>query len=431
MIQILSLLPGVELRCFRDARFKQGCLSVQLVRPMASSEAAMNALLPSVLLRGTRQHPDLRSITMALDDLYGAAVGPLVRRVGDYQATGLYCSFMDERFALPGDRVLEPMIAFLRELLLESPLENGGFRREFVESEKRNLISSLECELNDKQVYAMGRLLKAMCREDSFGLPRLGEKEQVAAIDEVELYRHYQKILSQSQIQLLYVGSAEPERVAALLKPVFDLPGRNPQILAPQSDLRPSPGGELEETMEVTQGKLCMGFTTPITNRTTDFVAMQLLNTLFGGGMTSKLFLNLREKQSLCYSVGSNYYGGKGIVTVSAGIDCDKKEAASGEILRQLECCSQGDFTQEELNAAKQALLSGLRATHDSPGAIESYYASSALSGLQWTPEEYMQAIDSVTPQQISRAAQSLHLHTRYFLTEQRKACPERTTQYD
>ena len=431
MIQIFPLLPGVELRCFRDARFKQGCLSVQLVRPMEASEAAMNALLPSVLLRGTQGHPDLRSITMALDDLYGAAVGPLVRRVGDYQTTGLYCGFMDERFALPGDRVLEPMVDFLRELLLEPSLENGGFRKEFVESEKRNLVSSIECELNDKQTYAMGRLLKAMCRGDSFGLPRLGEKEQVAAIDSGELYRHYRKILLESRIQLLYVGSTEPERVAQLLRPVFRLPGRDPKSLAPQSDLRPGPGGEVEETMEVAQGKLCMGFITPITNRTPEFAAMQLLNTLFGGGMTSKLFLNLREKQSLCYSVGSNYYGAKGIVTVSAGIDCDKKEAASGEIRRQLDCCRRGDFTREELNAAKQALLSGLRGTHDSPGAIESYYATSALSGLQWTPEEYMQVIDDVTPEQIRQAAQSLDLHTRYFLTEQPRTCPERTEQYD
>lgn len=267
MIQIFPLLPGVELRCFRDARFKQGCLSVQLVRPMASGEAAMNALLPSVLLRGTRVHPDLRSITMALDDLYGAAVGPLVRRVGDYQTTGLYCGFMDERFALPGDRVLEPMTAFLKELLLESPLEDGGFLKEFVESEKRNLISSIECELNDKQVYSMSRLLKIMCREDSFGLPRLGEKEQVAAIDSPALYRHYRKILSESRIQLFYVGSGEPERVAELLKPLFDLPGRKPQALEPQSDLHHSTGEDVEETMEVTQGKLCMGFVSSVTNR--------------------------------------------------------------------------------------------------------------------------------------------------------------------
>ena len=125
MIETISLSPGVTLRCCRDARFKQGCLSIQLVRPMTRQESAKNALLPAVLLRGTRSCPDLRAITLRLDTLYGASVNPLVRRVGDYQATGLYCSFMDDRFALPGDAVLQPMVAFLEELLLDSPVENG------------------------------------------------------------------------------------------------------------------------------------------------------------------------------------------------------------------------------------------------------------------------------------------------------------------
>ena len=121
MIQTTTLLPGVTLRCFADARFKQGCLSLQLVRPMCAEEAALNALLPAVLLRGCRSCPDLRSITMRLDDLYGASVGTLVRRVGDYQTTGLYCSFIDDRYTLAGDRVLAPMTDFLRQLLLLFP----------------------------------------------------------------------------------------------------------------------------------------------------------------------------------------------------------------------------------------------------------------------------------------------------------------------
>ena len=118
MIETKTLLPGITLRVCRDTRFKQGCLSFQLVRQMKPEEAALNALLPSVLLRGTRNCPDLRSITEHLDELYGASVSALVRRVGDYQTTGLYCGFMDDRFALPGDRVLAPMIGFLEELLL-------------------------------------------------------------------------------------------------------------------------------------------------------------------------------------------------------------------------------------------------------------------------------------------------------------------------
>lgn len=416
MIQTITLSPHITLRCCRDSRFKQGCFSFQLLRPMDASEAAKNALLPSVLLRGTRKHPDLRSITHRLDALYGASVTPLVRRVGDYQTVGLYCGFMDDRFALPGDKVLEPMIAFLEELLLDSPLENGGFLPGFVESEKRNLISTIESELNDKRVYAMGKLLKLMCREDTFGLPRLGEPEQVAAIAPADLYRHYRHILKTAPIHLFYVGSAEPERVAAMLAPLLSRLERQPEALPAQSAFHPCQGSGEREIMEISQGKLCMGFLTPITNRDKEFPAMQVLNTLFGAGMTSKLFMNIREKLSLCYSIGSGYYGSKGILTVSAGIDFDKEEVTRQEILAQLEDCQRGEITPEELRSAKEALLSSLRATHDAPGAIEAYYATGALSGMTMTPAEYMAAVEQVTLDQVVAAARTVRLHSTYFL---------------
>ncbi len=416
MIQTKQLLPSVTLRCCRDTRFKQGCFSFQIIRQMDAGEAAMNALLPNVLLRGTNQNPDLRAITQRLDELYGASVSPLVRRVGDYQTVGLYCGFMDDRFALPGDRVLEPMFSFLEELLLDSPLKDGGFLPEFVESEKKNLIATIESELNDKRAYAMGKLLKLMCREDTFGLPRMGEPEQVAAIKPGKLYGHYREILRTSPIQLFYVGSADSGRVAELVKPLFARLNRAPGGLEPQTAFRPCEGRDAVETMEVAQGKLCMGFTTSITNRDAGFPAMQIFNTVFGAGMTSKLFMNVREKLSLCYSVGSGYYGTKGIVTVSAGIDFDKEQLTREEILGQLDACRKGDISAEELKAAKEAILSSLRATHDSSGSIEGYYATAALSGMGMTPQAYMTAVENVTREQVVAAANTVTLHSTYFL---------------
>lgn len=416
MIETHMLAPGVTLRSFRDTRFKQGCLSLQLVTPMARETAAKNALIPAVLLRGTQAHPTLRAITQQLDTLYGAAVSPLVRRIGDYQTMGLYCGFMDDRFALPGDRVLEPMVEFLKELLLESPLENGGFLPEFVESEKRNLIATMESELNDKRTYAMNRLLETMCVGDSFGLPRLGQKEDVAAIDPVDLYCHYQTLLAESPVEIFYVGSASTDQVAALLRSLFSRLSRSPRALSPQTGLCPGAGSDLTEEMEVTQGKLCMGFLTPITNRMPEFPAMQVLNTLFGSGMTSKLFQNVREKLSLCYSIGSAYYGTKGILTVCAGIDFDKEKKTRQEILRQVTACQQGDITDKELKAAKEAILSSLRATHDAPGAIEGYYATAALSGMGLTPERYMAAVEAVTVADVTELARGIQLHSTYFL---------------
>lgn len=416
MIETITLMPGVTLRVCRDSRFKQGALSIQFVRQMDRQEAALTALLPNVLLRGTAKCPDLRAITQRLDSLYGAAVSLAVRRVGDYQTTGLYCGFMDDRFALPGDKVLQPMIAFVEELLLDPLLEEGQFCQRFVESEKKNLIATIQAERNDKRAYAMDQLLKTICGDDPFGIPRTGEPEQVAAIDAGMLYRHYRKILRESPIALFYVGSAPAEQVAALLKPMFARLDREPVTLRPQTPLTPGKAQEQEEIMEVTQGKLCLGYLTPITNRSPEFAAMQVLNVIFGSGMTSKLFQNVREKLSLCYSVGSAYYSTKGILAVSAGIDFDKEELTRQEVARQLEACQKGDISQQELQAAKEALLSSLRAVADSPAAIESYYSTAALSGLGMDVEEYMEVVRRVTAEDAAAAARSLTYQCGYFL---------------
>ncbi len=414
MIQTIPLTPAVTLRCYQDSRFKQGCLSLQLVRPMCRQEAAMNALLPAVLLRGSKGSPDLRDITLRLDGLYGASVGTLVRRIGDYQTTGLSCNFIGDRFALPGDRVLEPVTDFLRELLLEPVLEEGVFRTDYVEGEKRNLIAAIAAQKNDKRIYAGGRLLEHMCGSDSYGIPRLGDIPEVEAITAQSLFEHYQKILKTSPVELFYVGSADPRQVAELLKPLCV--NESPMTLPPQTALKPAKAGEVREQMDITQGRLCMGFTTPVTIRDKGFAAMQVLNSAFGGGMTSKLFMQVREKLSLCYDIGSSYYGSKGVITVAAGIEFSQKELAQEKILAQLEDCRRGNMSEEELLSAKQGIITQLQATHDSPGSIEGYYANAALNGLAMTPAEYIRAVEQVTLAQVMEAAESVKLHTVYFL---------------
>lgn len=416
MIQTISLLPGVTLRVFPAERFKQGCLSLQFLRPMCAEEAALNAIIPAVLLRGTVKQPDLRAITLRLDDLYGASVGALVRRIGDYQTMGLYSSFIEDRYALSGDQVLEPMLDFLEELLLEPLTEDGAFNREFVESEKRNLIATIESERNDKRAYTAAQMLKKMCAADSFGIPRLGETEWVEQIDAQTAWAHYQMVLRQSPVEIFYVGSGDVKTVANKLRHLFGRIDRVPQALSGQTAFRDGGGGYYTETMEISQGKLSMGFVTPITNQSPQFAAMQVLNTVFGAGMTSKLFMNVREKMSLCYSIGSGYYGTKGIMTVSAGIDCQKEKVVTEEILRQLDECRDARITAEELGAGKEAILSGLRGVHDSPGSIEGYETTAAISNLPLSVRQYYQAVEAVTVEDVAAAAKTVQLHTTYFL---------------
>ena len=412
----LPILPGVTLRCIQDSRFKQSAMSIQLLRPMLQQEAALNALLPAILLRGCRDYPDLQQITQRLDDLYGASVGTLVRRIGDYQTTGFYCGFMEDRFALPGDQILSPMIRFVMQLLLDPVVEEGGFSRDFIDSEKKNLISTIESERSDKRTYAAGQLLKIMCKNDSFGVPRLGEIPQVEAIDAQNAYAHYQKILRESPMEIYYVGSASAEQVAQLLIPELSRIQRDPQPLMPQTPFQTCPGSEEWEQQEIAQGKLSLGFTTSITNQDPRVPAMQVMNAIFGSGMTSKLFMQVREKLSLCYAIGSGYYGSKGILTVNAGIDTRQEAKAKAAIFAQLEACRQGQISQEELSAAKESILSGLRAVYDSPGAIESFFSTAAISGLGRTPETYAQQIQAVTVADVVAAANTVSFHSAFFL---------------
>ncbi len=416
MYQTLEILPGVTLRCRKATRFKQGALSIQFLRPMASGEAALNALLPAVLLRGCEGYPDLKCITEHLDDLYGASIGTLVRHIGDCQTTGLYCGFIEDRFALPGDAILAPMAEFISKLLFSPILEDGGFCREFVEGEKKNLISTIESQRSDKRAYAAGELLRRMCKHDPFGVPRLGTVEAVAAIDARTAYAHYQKLIAQSPVDIFYVGSAEPEAVAELLRPMFAGLSGARTALAPQTPFR---GGESihdTETMDIAQAKLAMGFVTPITNRDPRFAAMQLCNMIFGGGMTSKLFMQVRESLSLCYAVGSAYYATKGIVTVNAGIDACNEERTRRAVLAQLEACQRGEITPQELEGAREALLSSLRSVYDSPGAMENYFSTAALSGLGRSPEQYARELCQCTLDQVAEAARTVQYHSSFFL---------------
>jgi predicted Zn-dependent peptidase len=383
---------------------------------MCREEASLNALLPAVLLRGCASTPDLRAITLRLDDLYGASVGALVRRVGDLQTTGFYCNFIADRYTMGGEALLEPMVAFLGELLLDPVTEKGIFRRDFVQSEKKNLISALQCQLNDKRAYASNKLLRSMCRKDPFGIPRLGRVQEVKKVTANALYTHYRKVLKESRVDLFYVGPQDPAQIAQVLTALFAGLERCPECLPEQTPYRVCPGKEMAETMDVTQGKLALGYYTPITSRHPDLAAMQVMNTLFGSGMTSKLFQNIREKQSLCYDIGSSFYGSKGILTVNAGIDFEKEALVRAEIEKQLANCREGHITPEELAAAKESICSSLAGSHDSPGAIESYYASGALSGNTMDPETYAAAIQAVTVADCARAAGTLRYHTGFFL---------------
>ncbi len=412
----IALAPGVWLNTVQTDRFKTGCFSINLLRPLFYDDAAPNALIPSVLLRGCRDYPNMQLISQRLDELYGASVGTLVRKKGEVQTLGLFADFLEDRYANE-DPVFSDMMAFLRQLLFAPCQADGGFTEEFVTGESLNLKNAIDARINEKRAYAVSRLLHHMCSQEAYAVPRLGETDTLEAVTPQNLMDRWHKLLSSSRIELFYLGQQPQEAIAAAVTDLlYGLPRETQTAIGTELVLPDRPVQYVQESMDVTQGKLALGLRTDITVKDPRYPAMLLLNAIYGAGMTSKLFLKIREEQSLCYYANSSLDKFKGVMVIGSGIDFDRYQVALDGILHQLDLCKQGQITADELESARNYLISALRTGQDSPGQLDDYAVGQAIAGMDSSMMDLAIQLSAVTMDQVVEAANTLRLDTVYFL---------------
>ena len=409
-----KLAEGVYLTYLPARKFKTSLLSAQFAVPIRQETASAYALLPAVLRRGTVTYPDKGSLSARLDRLYGARIDYTVRKKGENQCVGFVASFIDDSFAPGGEKLLEPVADLLGELICDPATERGRFVPAYFESEKTNLIDAIRSLINDKRDYADSRLLWEMCAGEPYGISRLGSEETAEKLQLRKLYAQYGQLIATSRLELFYSGSADENRVGRALRSALStLPRENIQnVASPQDHPAREEVRTVVEELDVTQGKLGMGFSCG----SSDTAALLMGNTLFGGSSNSKLFLNVREKLSLCYYASSLYHRQKGLITVSSGIEFDNYQKAYDEILAQLAAVQNGDLEDWELEGARSTLLNAYASMGDSQGKLENFYLGQAVTGQSETPEDLAAQVRQVTPERIFKAMKTVKLDTVYFL---------------
>ena len=390
-----EILPGVWLNALHTEKFKTACLSLSLLTQLTRETASMNALIPYVLRRGTTRYPDMEALSARMDELYGAAVEPVVRRIGEIQCLGFYASIPEGDFLPGGKAVLHEVCELLGSLLL-SPATRGGL------------------------LYALMRCVEEMCCFEDFAVGRLGSESECENINYKKLTRQYHSLLQQSPVEIFYCGRADEREVRACL--------RDALITLPRGEIDYEIGTDLrmnaledaprfkEEALDVNQGQLCIGWRLGECMEDPDLASLLVFNAVFGAGTTSKLFQNVREKLQLCYFAGSLVDVHKGLLLVSAGIDFDKLDAAREEIFAQLEAMKQGEISEEELSAAKAGIASDLRAMTDSQGELEGFLLAQTVDGLDYGPLELAALVEDVSAEEVSAIARSTECDQIYFL---------------
>jgi len=413
------LADGVELAVTQTNKFKTGLLSATLTIPLSSDAATAGALIPEVLGRGSAHYPDMEKLSAAADALYGASLGPAVRQRGESQCVSFLCSFIDDRYALDGSAVLEPAANLMGEVLLNPFVQDGVFRRDYVESEGANLADRIRSRVNDKRSWAIFRLIQEMCAGEAYAVDKLGDERRAQNMTAKELWRAYQSLLSGAKVIFYYGGAARPERVEDAVRRAFGplLAGRTAPVHC-QVEAEPrGPVRMVTDSMDVTQGKLALGFRTGgVTMGGEGYPALLVCNALYGGSANSKLFVNVREKMSLCYYASSVLDKIKGLMVVSSGVEFSQFDRAQEAILAQLDGVRKGDFTKDELSAAARTVVNSLRSRLDSQGQMEDDQLTRLLFHSDQEGENLIRAVESVTADQVVQAAQRLRLDTVYRL---------------
>lgn len=409
---------GTRLTVAPSEKFKTSVMSACLVLPLGGPEASARAALPHVLCRGTARYPDLLALGAALDELYGARVYPVVRKRGESLVIGLIGDVIDERYADGGEGLTARAAALLGDFWKRPYLINGTFSPDYTAVERENLADRIAALQNDPRAYAQRRLYEIMCAGEAFGESELGTAEGARALTPEALYEAYVHALAEAPMELFYCGSMPPDAVEAAFREAF---GGRPEgeYAAPRHEARAEPAGEVRtvtEELGVRQGKLALGFRTGVTGADAAYPALMVLNSAFGASTSSRLFVNVRERMSLCYYASSALDKQKGVLSVSSGIENDKFEVARDEILRQLSDLQAGGLTEDELEAARRTVLTGLRAMQDSPASLQDFWMGQAVAGLSWDLEALAARVERVTRDETVEAARRVSLDTVYFL---------------
>ena len=415
-----ELMPGVFLSHLRSDKFKTACMSVTLLTQLRRETAAMNAVIPFVLNRGTTRYGDMEQLSRRMDELYGAAVEPVVRRIGEIQCIGFYGSFPEPDYLPGGEALLGDTCALMAQLLLDPATRGGLLLPQYVDSEREKLLDIIRSRMNDKRSYALTRCIEEMCCYEDFAVSRFGSESEAENIHYKKLTRHYRELIQTCPVEIFYCGKTDFKAVSAAMRDAFSAMPRGEIDYDIGTDLRMNAVEDhvrfVEEEMDVTQGKLVLGFRLGECMEEPDIPALYVFNAVYGSGATSKLFMNVREKLSLCYYASSAVYLHKGIMLVSSGIEFDKLDAARDEILAQLDSVRRGEITDDELRSAKKSVASDLRAVQDSIGELEGFYLSQALDGLDYGPAELAALAEDVTKEDVQAIAKSIECDLIYFL---------------
>jgi predicted Zn-dependent peptidase len=414
-------IGNMRVHVCSSKKFKTTVLSVFIQQELNRQFVTKNALLPSVLQRGTKRYPHTLALKRRLDEMYGATLFGDVFKRGENHVAQYGMEIANEQYLAGTESLLQAGFSFFSDILTQPVTEKNGFHATYVQAEKKNLKQKMDSLQDDKIRYAAQRMLEEMCVEEPFSLFNHGKMADLQVIDAQNLYAYYQEMMKTCPIDFYCVGDVHTDQVVRQLQQHFHIDMTGSRKTIQTSDIT-SPVREVKvviDRLDVKQGKLNMGCRTHTSIQDPAYPALLLYNGVLGGFPHSKLFVHVREKASLAYYCSSRLESHKGILTVQSGIEIAHYDKAVKMIQQQLEAMRQANIDQQELEQTKATLANQFREQQDRAFDLINFHYHSVISGEERPMEKLLEQIAQVTVDDIRQVAEKVQLDTIYFLKDE------------
>lgn len=409
-----KIADGVYFSSITDKRYKKNIISVAFSTQLSEDTATENVIVPVLLTKCNSKLPTYKAFNNKMSRLYASGIGGTAGRQYDLQTISFGAYYLDDIYALSGEKMTGIMTDILIDCLTSPVTENGVFSEKFVELEKKTVIDNIETAINDKRSYAIERAMKTICKGEPASVCSYGTVEKAKLITSDSAYKAYRRMLETMPCEIICTGCSDFDGVAEKFAAAFEKIGRH-DIENTTIALSPvkTQTEEVTERLTVNQSKLVLGFK----SHSDDDAALVLLQKIFGGTTSSKLFRNVREKMSLCYYCSAARNDLKGIMLVNSGVENENIEKTKEAVIDQLEEIKNGNFTNEDINFAEMAIKNDFKSVADSAGNVSNWYFDCIRKNDIVTPEEKLGRYLGVSKERIIAAAKSMVLDSVYVLT--------------
>ena len=416
-----EIKQGINLHMIKSDKFKTNLIAVFLTTELSRENITKNALISSVLRRGSKNMPSQEEISKQMEEMYGAGFDCGLDKIGDNQALKFYIETVNDNF-LPDntEQILNNSIEKILEIVFNPYIENNGFKKEYIEQEKNNIKNIIEGKIDNKSRYSIDRCIEEMYKGEPYGLYKYGYIEDLENIDGENLYKYYQQLIQNCKIDIFVSGLID-ENIANLIEQnenIKKLQEREGKYNIPITLEKETKEEKIvTESMDVVQGKLVIGLDVNLGDPSLRYDTL-IYNGILGGTANSKLFQNVREKANLAYVASSTYLRHKGNIFINCGIDIGNYKKALKLIREQIDDMKKGEFTEEDIEKVKKGIIDTIKTIKDEQDTQITYYFSQELCKENVSIDEYINKIENIKKSNIVDIANKININTIYFLRD-------------